>query len=173
MSGELQDKSRGEAFVSFILKRCQQDKGEAARLRRADNPATEYQAWETLAAFHIDIDKPGLRLPFTTVAAALARAKVEDNGNSGIGAALAGCYDEGNASDQAKSRLRRLLACDSVEEVCRILRPVLSLIVSRGRHHLDYALLLDQLLKFHWNAEVIKARWAQDFYRRVADEAQP
>ncbi|MEJ1388723.1 MAG: type I-E CRISPR-associated protein Cse2/CasB [Candidatus Sedimenticola sp. (ex Thyasira tokunagai)] len=173
MKQEQNSDSHGRAFVTFILTRCQQDRGEAARLRRADNPATEYQSWETLAAFHIDIDKPWLRLPFTTVAAALARAKVEQNGSSGIGQALAGCYEKGNDSDQAKARLRRLLACDSVEEVCRILRPVLSLIDSRDHHSLDYARLLDQLLKFRWDAQTIKARWAQDFYRRTVAEVQP
>ncbi len=168
MTQETDRDSRGQAFVAFILKRCEQNRGEAARLRRADNPSTEYQSWETLAAFNVDIDKPWQRLPFAAVAAALSRAKIDQNGHSGIGQALAGCYEDGNASDQAKAKLRRVLACDSVEEVCRILRPVLSLIASRGHHVLDYARLLDQLLKFHWDPQIIKARWAQDFYRRDA-----
>jgi len=171
MKEEIHKTSRVEAFVAFILRRCAQDAGEAARLRRADNPATEYQAWETLAAFNVDIDKPWQRLPFATTAAAIARSKRDANGRFGIGSALAGCYEDGSDSNQAKSKLRRLLACDSVEEVCRILRPLLNLIESRQSHHLDYALLLDQLLKFHWNGERIKARWAQDFYRKVPSEA--
>jgi len=167
MSEQTGHRSRGEGFVDFILRRCQRDKGEAARLRRADNPATEYQSWETLAAFGIDLEKPWERLPFACVAAALARAKIEQDGNHGIGRALAGCYEDGNQGDQARARLRRLLACDSVEEACRILRPVLSLIGSRGRHPLNHARLLDELLRFHWRAQDIKARWAQDFYRRA------
>ena len=161
--------SRGEGFVAFILRRCQQDKGEAARLRRADNPATEYQSWETLALFGVDLEKPWERMPFACVAAALARDKIEQDGSHGIGRALAGCYEDGNQSDQARARLRRLLACDSVEEVCRILRPLLSLISSRGRLPLNHARLLDELLRFHWRAEDIKARWAQDFYRRMPE----
>ena len=83
----------------------------------------------------------------------------------GIGRAIAKCYDDGNQSDQAKAKLRRLLACDSVEEACRILRPLFSLIASRGNSSLNYARLLEQLLKFHWESERIKSQWAQEFYK--------
>ncbi len=173
MTGESHRQSRGEGFVTFILKRCQ-DKGEAAHLRRADNPATEYQSWETLAAFGIDLEKPWERLPFACIAASLARSRRETDGDAGIGVALASCYDDGNQSEQARARLRRLLACDSLEEACRILRPLFNLVESRGRHPLDHARLLDELRKFHWDAQTIKARWAQDFYRRAVErEEQP
>ena len=175
MTEKSKHRSRGEGFVAFILNRCQRDKGEAARLRRADNPATEYQSWETLAAFGIDLEKPWERLPFACIAASLARGKMEQDGSHGIGQALAGCYEDGNQSDQARARLRRLLACDSVEEACRILRSLLSLTASRGRYPLNHARLLNDLLRFHWRSQEIKAHWAQDFYRRrqEAKEQQP
>ena len=50
---------------------------------------------------------------------------------TGVYWVLAAC-DEAKDSDQAKAKLRRLLACDSAEEACRILRPLFSLINSRG-----------------------------------------
>ena len=53
-----------------------------------------------------------------------------------------------------------------------MLRPLCSLIDSKAKVTLDYGRLLDELLKFHWDPPVIKARWAQDFYRR-AIEVQP
>ncbi len=157
--------SRSQAFVEYIIDRIAKNKGVASALKRADNPATEYQSWEYLAAFNVDLEKPWERLPFATVAAAIAKEKSAHNGNEGIGRAIAKCYDDGNQSDQAKAKLRRLLACDSVEEACRILRPLFSLITSRGNSSLDYALLLEQLLKFYWESERIKSQWAQEFYK--------
>jgi len=159
--------SRSLAFVRFIIERINQNKGVAAALRRADNPATEYQCWEYLAAFNIDLDKPWERLPYATVAAAIAKAKIEQNGSIGIGNAIARCYEDGNQCDQAKAKLRRLLACDSIEEVSRILRPLFSLINSRGGAAVDYARLLEQLLKFYWDSQKVKTEWAQEFYRHA------
>ena len=158
------------AFVDYIINRCQSSNGLRAALKRADNPATEYQSWEVLAGFNIDLEHESHRLPYATVAAAIARSKAERNGTSKIGQGIAHCYEDGNASDQAKAKLRRLLACDSVPEACRILRPLLSLIESKGNVALDYASLLDDLLWFgHDESQLrIKARWAQDFYAKSA-----
>ena len=164
-------RSKSLAFVDYIIHRCQVGNGLRAALTRADNPATEYQSWEALAGFHINLEYENQRLPHTTIAAAIARAKVEQNGTVRIGQAIARCYEDGNASDQAKAKLRRLLACDSVPEACRILRPLFSLIESRGNIVPDYASLLNDLLWFgHDESQArIKARWAQDFYGKPAD----
>lgn len=169
--GDVHDKTqlgRDDRFVSGVIQQCQQDKGLAARLRRADNPATEYQSWELLAAYGIDLEKDYQRLPFVTVAAAIAKAKVERNGRLGLGRALAACYEDGRDSDQAKARLRRLLACDDLPELCRILRPLFSLIDSKGSQALDYTRLLGQLRRFAFNTQQVRAQWAQDFYGQSA-----
>lgn len=160
---------RPEAFVEFVIGLCQRDKGAAAALRRADNPATEYQSWEHLAGFNIDLENPFERIPYATIAAAISRAKVERNGSAGIGKAIAFCYEDRNKSDQAKARLRRLLACDSVKEACRILRSLFSLIDSKAAVTLDYAKLLDQLIWFNSNSNRVKTSWATDFYRHAAE----
>ncbi len=156
--------SREERFVAGLLKLCAENKGMAARLRRADNPATEYQSWEVLATYGVDLEQERERLPFVSVAAAIAKAKVERNGRQSLGQAIAACYESGNASDQAKARLRRLLACDELPELCRILRPVLSLIDSKVGQPLDYIRLLKQLRRFPLNAQQVRAQWAQEFY---------
>lgn len=163
-------RSKSQSFVEYIIKRCQADKGVRAALRRADNPATEYQSWEVLAGFNINLEYANQRLPYATIAAAIARDEVDQNGSLGIGLAIARCYEDGNASDQARAKLRRLLACDSVPEACRIIRPLFSLIAARGALKLNYAKMLDDLLWFgrEENQNRIKARWAQDFYGRTA-----
>ena len=159
------------AFVDYIINRCHADNGLRAALKRTDNPATEYQSWEVLAGFRINLEYENQRLPHAAIAAAVARSKIEQNGTVRIGQAIAHCYEDGNASDQAKARLRRLLACDSVPEACRILRPLLSLIESRSNTAPDSASLLHDLLRFsHDDSQTrIKARWAQDFYGKPAD----
>ena len=44
-----------EWFVSATVKYCNEYKGNRARLKRADNPSTEYQAWEFLISRNINI----------------------------------------------------------------------------------------------------------------------
>lgn len=153
------------AYVNYIINCCKNN-GIRAALKRADNPATEYQSWDVLAGFKINLEFENQRIPYAAIGAAIARAKIELNGTTKIGYAIARCYDDGNASDQAKSKLRRLLACDTVSEACRILRPLLALIDSRANSTVDYAALLNNLLWFsnEDNQNLIKARWAQDFY---------
>jgi len=171
MSSEASKPGKSEAFVKFTLEQCQKHKGGiAAELKRADNPATEYQCWEHLAVFHINLEKDYERLPYATIAAAIAKAKVDHNGSIGIGRAITLCYEDGNNSDPAKAKLRRLLACESVDEVCRILRPLFSLIDAKAGVTLNYTQLLTDLLKFHWDSQHVKTRWAQDFYRRLASK---
>ena len=159
---EVKKPSRNEQFVKFVMERItQKDNGAVAALKRANNPATEYQSWEYLARF-VDIDKSYERLPFATIASAIAKAKVEQNGVIKIGQAIAHCYEDGNQSDQAKAKLRRLLACETSEEACRVLRPLFALIDSKAGITLDYVSLLDNLCYFN---QRVKSYCAQDFYR--------
>ncbi|MFV0508131.1 MAG: type I-E CRISPR-associated protein Cse2/CasB [Shewanella algae] len=158
------NKNRDQRFVDTVIDRCQKDKGMAARLRRADNPATEYQSWELLGWFGVNIEKDYERLPFVTVAAAIAKSKVERNGSLALGKAILACYENDPEDGQAKARLRRLLACDELAEVCRVLRPVLTLIDSKTRQPLDYIRLLRQLRFFGHRT---KTQWAQEFYGRA------
>lgn len=160
--------SRDQRFVEAILQRCAKDKGLAARLRRADNPATEYQSWEVLGSLGIDLEKDYQRLPYVTVAAAIAKSKAASNGKVSLGRAIAACYEDGRDSSQAKVRLRRLLACDELAEACRILRPILTLIDSKTGQPLDFVRLLKQLRNFPFYAQSIKAQWAQEFYGQAA-----
>lgn len=161
-------KDSEERFVETVIERCQHDKGLAARLRRADNPATEYQSWELLGSLSylgVDLEQDYKRLPYVTVAAAIAKSKADRNGNLSLGKAIAACYDDGRESSQAKARLRRLLACSELSEVCRLLRPVLTLIDSKVGQPLDYVRLLRQLRFFGHRT---KTQWAQEFYGQPA-----
>lgn len=165
-----QEKTKDQNFVRFIIERCQQNKGVAAKLRRADNPNTEYQSWEVIGPW-VDLENSYQRLPYATVAAAIARSKINANGQLSLGRAIALAYAEKSTaehSDQSKARLRRLLACTDVAEVCRVIRPVLTLVDSKVAQPLDYAKLLTELRYF---GERTKIRWAQEFYgQRTSNE---
>lgn len=161
-----------EAFVNYIINRCK-DNGVRASLSRAENPATEYQSWEVLAAFQINLTFDNQRIPYAFIAATMAKNKIDKNGHMKLGTAIASCYSDGSLSDQAKAKLRRLLACDTTDEACRILRPLMALIYSRGINQIDYVGLLKDLLWFSFDESRArsKARWAQDFYGKSAVSA--
>ena len=156
--------NRNKSFVEYIINLSQNDKGAAAALRRADNPNLEYQCWEYLARFNIALDKSHQRLPFATIAAAIAKSKAKQNGSVGIGYAISCCYKERNNSNQAKAKLRRLLACESIEEICRILRPIFSIINAKAGIQINFIKILNELLKFKYDPQYVKSIWAQEFY---------
>lgn len=165
---EVKTEDKSHAFVSFIIKLINnKDKTALAVLRHADNNAMEYKSWEYLVNF-VDISNKYQRLPFLLIAAGIAKAEIKNDGNVGLGKALAACYEDGNVSDQAKAKLRRLLACDSTEEVCNILRGFFSLINAKGIS-LNFTQLLRNLLKFHYDKQQVKAIWAQSFYSKVEE----
>ena len=158
-----ENKQTEPSLVAKVFARCKKDKGFAATLKRADNPDTAYQAWEILADFKVPLNVESKRLPYALVLAAVARSSRENDGNLGLGAALANAYqdDGGRDSDAAKVKLRRILACDDVIEVCQVLRPILQLICSRGVG-ISFEKLLKDLISF--NPEKTLACWAQYFF---------
>jgi CRISPR system Cascade subunit CasB len=162
--------SRAHRFVAS-LEAASSDKGLMARLRRADNPATEYQCWEYLGRFGVDLENENERLPFGLIAAAFAKSKAPRAGKLRLGEAIARCYDDGNKNPQAVTRLRRLLACRTTTEACSILRSIFALINSRVSEPLNYQEILGQLLWFGWDGARTKARWAQEFFSHGGDEA--
>lgn len=162
--------TKAKRFVSYVIERSKIDNGFAARLKRADNPATEYQSWELLAGFGVGLEKEQQYLPYCIVGAALAKAKPETDGTYPLGTAIAESFEKGNESDPAKARLRRLLACTSTAEACRILRPMLALMASRGVTP-NFSQLLKDLLSYSMHGrEDVRRRWAQDFYHRTDAE---
>lgn len=120
MSTITERRTRSGEFISYLFRLCQQDKGAAARLRRAANPATEYQSWEVLGGFGIKLDNDTERRVHALIASALANSRAEKNGSLKLGKAIFDSYPKDNDSKQAKARLLRLLACDSAQEACLI-----------------------------------------------------
>ncbi len=159
---------RERQFVARVLEKCKKDAGFAARLRRADNPDTEYYALGDLCTLGINIEDDSERLPFDLIAASLSRDadNMHADGTTKIGTALRQCLPDEEA--EHSPRLRRLLACESMKETCQILRPMLSLIRSKGIY-LNHAALLHDIRSMRYGKDAwqkTKRRWVSDFYRK-------
>lgn len=163
-------------FVEFVLQRIHKgkDRGFGAKLRKADNEATEYQSWEILAQW-IDLEKEKDRKAYGLIGASLARTKIPSDGKASLGKALQlASLKNADVSDIKKSsaalRLRRLLACKDRLELIEILRPILRYLESK-EIAVCHAQLLDDILWFEHDSsrERIRARWAQDFFGKGAE----
>lgn len=139
-----------------------------AAFKRADNPDTEYQCWGYLSYYGVNLDCPKKKLPFITVFSSIAHSDRCTDGTLKFGKALLAAYDYDRDSEPARARLRRVLACDSVEEVCAVLRSVLRFITSKDIG-ISYASLLRDLRYFDNAPKKVKARWAQQFYGNIPE----
>lgn len=166
---EEKKESKQQRYVNSIIERMKKDTAMTAALKRADNPATEYRAWEYFSNYNVNIENAKERIPYATISASLARAKITIDGTLSIGTALAFSGKEGNQDDQSKTKLRRLLACDTIEEVCKVLRPILSLLVSRNIN-ISYGILLNEICWFEHDPQKTKAKWAQSFFRTLEED---
>lgn len=172
------EKNRQKFFIDWVLDNSQKDNGFSAKMRRADNPDQEYYALGLLCGFGIDIEKESERLPYSIVGATICRAQIEKDGSLGLGKALRICESlkasksDENDSDVDSPHLRRLLSCNNIPELCRSLRPVLTLIASRNIS-LCYSQLLEDICRFQYDyaRQNIKLRWTREFFRRSADES--
>jgi CRISPR system Cascade subunit CasB len=158
-------------LLAGVIARCKKDSAFRAALKKADNTDTEYQSWEYLAEYGVNLEFEDSRYPYTTVFAAAARSDKSSDGNLRLGQALFEAYGRDSGSEPARARLRRILACDSTSEVCTILRPVLRLITSKGAA-VSHGLLLRDLKYFNNHQEQTKASWAQQFFGTVPEGKQ-
>ena len=158
--------SHYEALLAWVSERLGpkpkvRDTGSIARLRRADSSERlAVQAWEILIRFNVE-DRDFL--PCLAVLAPLCRRDDPADGTASLGQALASCFDD---KEQGSSRLRRLLNCGDMEELCRLLRPLLSFMDSKAGKKLSYARLLEDVLAFRHpdRRQGIRQRWAEGYW---------
>lgn len=165
----MKDDERNSVMQS-VFSRMKNDTAFRAALKRADNPATEYQAWEYLADYGVQLDNDWKRLPYATVFAAAAKSGMESDGKYGLGQALCASYDWDRESSPARSKLRRIIACSDIRELCSVLRSVLQFIASKNVP-ICYQDLLDDLLYFG-DGERVKSKWAQEFYGSMTESEE-
>lgn len=156
-------------FIIYAIERSKKDSAFRTALKKADNSNTEYEAWEYLCEFGFDIENEYERKPVLLIASAIAKSKILKDGKYGLGKSIAIAYN--NQKDgPAKARLRRLLACENIDEACSVLRHILNFINSKCISLSYYDLLNDLLF---WNypekIEKTKIKWAKEFYSKGGD----
>ncbi|GHU03745.1 hypothetical protein FACS1894147_08080 [Spirochaetia bacterium] len=186
MGADTNVKRNPVGYVKMIIQNLDkenQDTAFRAAMRKADNPNPRIscKSWEYISRY-CNLDKDYELVPFALIGASMARLKQPpvSDGELGIGRAIAVYYSRGERNNNddngidkaAKTKINRLLACDTASEACTILRPLLGLINSDvGNIHLNYTQLLWDLLKDDENFnEKVKPRWAMDFYHKKEED---
>lgn len=161
--------SPAERFLTQ-LHGISEDRGKMAALRRGSSEATHRQAWPVLHTLGVDVGN------FTaqTVGALFAEHPEAENKSWSLGescrrVALADAtgYDIPDSFDK---RFRRLLACDSKEDVAGQLRAWVRLAKSKGTK-VNYEQMYWDLDGWERRADDIKLAWARGFWP-VRKEAQ-
>lgn len=167
-----QASDRATRFVTELFRRKMTDHGLRARLRRGQSPAQAHMVLADLAPYVSLTWVPG-RTAYMLVGSSIAWEESAVSGSDGLGKCLRACAEGGDAENSPMTaRLRRLLACRTTEEACRVLRPMLSLIRTRCPGRLDYVRLLLDLVFFESNQDRVKAGWVCDFYRIKKEEIE-
>jgi len=162
--------TRAERFIT-ALRRAKDDRGKMAALRRGLSRQNRIDAWPVIADLGGDIENP-----IFGIVAALYATHPEEDDSANFGAtcrhiALKDSSD-GQLPESHQRRFRRLIACDSAEELGEHLRAWMRLAVSKGAA-VNYQRLFTDLWYWAWHADDIRVRWATEFWpaRRAEEPA--
>ena len=146
---------KAQLFVESVFRRKEEDSGFRSRMRGAGSAVRETAVWGDLAPF-CNLEDENLRAAYVLIGSSIAFEEKAVNGVQSFGKLLSQTW-----GDEKDAKLL------DVTELCRVLRPCLRLIRSRRPGELDYAQLLDDLLRFPFNPDKVKARWVMDFSHSV------
>jgi CRISPR system Cascade subunit CasB len=138
----------------------EQNRGPLAKLRRGLSETSRHEACFVLGQHFgpAAVDNP----VFYTVAACFAlhpKSGTTDNFGAAMRAAMG--RDRMNSKDETHARFRRLLACDSREEICRHVPHAVRLAKARDGVAVDYRKLFKDL--WWWNDRV-KVEWTKAYW---------
>ena len=179
--------------ISELLEKIQQaaspgheDRGILAALRRGFSEATEQYAWPYLAPY-CPMTDPKQRAIWLTVAAAKATLAPDGLDRVGLGVGNLGAtmrhlalgeeHPKADKETQKKlasfeARFRRLLTCQTVEELCRHLVGVIRAASAKSKP-VDLKKLFWDLQKWESTTEpTVKVQWAQGYWVSTPDTAQ-
>lgn len=162
---------RAARFMA-ALRKAQPDRGKMAALRRAASPSTAREAWPVIHSLGEDLRNHAA----CTIGALFAEHPSEDREARGFGATCRRiASDNGREREIPESferRFRRLLACDSAEDVASQLKAWIRFAAARGVG-VNYERLFNDLAYWEKSKDDIRVRWATGFWpaRRDAEES--
>lgn len=162
--------TRASCFLA-ALRKTKDDRGKMAALRRAASPSTMREAWPVIHGLGEDIRNHAA----CTIGALFAQHPAEDRESTSFGATCRRiATDNGREREIPESferRFRRLLACDSAEDVSGQLNAWIRFAATRGIG-VNYERLFNDLRYWKQSKDEIRVRWATGFWpaRRDAEE---
>ena len=166
--------------ISAAASPGREDRGMLAALRRGISAASEHQAWPHIAPY-CNLSEPKQRAVWLVVAAAAATLAPDGLAHAGRGVgnfgvtlrklALGSTGEKGEkALASFEARFRRLLTCQTTEEVCRHVSGVIRAASAKGVA-VDLEQLFGDLMKWEQAQEpTTKVKWAQTYW---ADDEGP
>lgn len=162
MSASTEKTDPGRSFVERLIElEKRNDRGRLAELRRGLSPTTEHQAWPALGALAGPLAfKPNGRLIYQTVGALFALHPAHKAiGNLGVT-----CRHLAQGREDAfERRFRRLLACDSLEDLRDQLVRIVKMAKSADKA-VDYFQLFKDMAWFRSNPQRVKVEWAREYW---------
>lgn len=165
-------------FIDYIFRLCKSDSGAASKLKRAGSENQMALSYGILVGAGIDIEKKYQLIPHSIVAEIIAKSDLEsDTGKENFGKVLrlASELKKEKGQEVNDTKMRRILNCDTLEELQIVLRSMLNFIISRGFiDKLSLNDFLKDLLKFEseWAQNRIKKKWAIGFYSSNNDDEE-
>lgn len=163
-------KDKCSYFIENIFRLCKSDSGIASKLKRAASENQAVSSYGILVRAGIDIEKSNQLITHSIVAEIIAKSELEsDVGKENLGAVLRLSleFKKEEGKELNDTRMRRLLSCDTLEELQLVLRSILNFIISRGNiEKLCLSEFLKDLLYFETESAQnrIKKKWAKSFY---------
>lgn len=153
-------------FIDHVARLCR-DRGARAELRRYWSPRTKHYAYPVLGKLGAVGNKS------REIVAALYAVHDRDGapahrvGGFSVGRAflkLAGGGPKATAHESTERHFRRLLACDTLDDLASQLHRLAKRLEDAGVP-LDYAILLRDLRLWRGNADGVKSSWAMHFWQ--------
>ena len=172
--------------ISAAASPGREDRGMLAALRRGISAASEHQAWPHIAPY-CNLSEPKQRAVWLVVAAAAATLAPDGLvrtgrgvGNFGVTLRKLAFGSTGEKGEKAltsfEARFRRLLTCQTTEEICRHVSGVIRAASAKGVA-VDLEQFFGDLMKWEQTQEpTTKVRWAQTYWsgdEGTGEEDQP